>query len=352
MSKLYLISIIALLIVSCNGKSDKETTIVRPVKTIVVESSSQIKKDFSASVEAVDFVKLAFKVSGQIISLPVVEGQKVRKGEVIAKIDTRDISLQYVADKASYETSKADLERNTRLLSRQAISQQSYETSQAAYERAKSTYEISQNNLSNTCLYAPYEGTIEKRFVENYQRVGSGEAIVQLVNTGRLRIKFTMPDSYLDLLKSGNQRFKVVFDNYKDKTFSARLEEYMDISTNGTGIPVSVIIDDPSFNRNIYDIRPGFTCNVLYESSFGKFSGEEYVVVPMSAVFGGETPTDKDNMYVWAVKGDVVHKIKVEVISPREESSLFIKSGLHSGDVIIIAGVNKLVEGQKVKSLN
>jgi membrane fusion protein, multidrug efflux system len=168
MSKLYLISIIALLIVSCNGKSDKETTIVRPVKTIVVESSSQIKKDFSASVEAVDFVKLAFKVSGQIISLPVVEGQKVRKGEVIAKIDTRDISLQYAADKASYETSKADLERNTRLLSRQAISQQSYETSQAAYERAKSTYEISQNNLSNTCLYAPYEGTIEKRFVENY----------------------------------------------------------------------------------------------------------------------------------------------------------------------------------------
>ena len=85
MSKLYLISIIALLIVSCNGKSDKETTIVRPVKTIVVESSSQIKKDFSASVEAVDFVKLAFKVSGQIISLPVVEGQKVRKGRSLRK---------------------------------------------------------------------------------------------------------------------------------------------------------------------------------------------------------------------------------------------------------------------------
>jgi RND family efflux transporter MFP subunit len=352
MNRLYFVMMIALLVVSCNGKSNKETTIIRPVKTVAAESTSQIKKDFSGSVEAVDFVKLAFKVSGQIISLPVVEGQKVRRGQVIATIDTRDLSLQYAADKASYETSKADLERNTRLLARQAISKQSYETSQASYERAKSTYEISQNNLKNTTLYAPYDGTIEKRFVENYQRVGSGEAIVQLVNTGRMRIKFTMPDSYLNLLKGVNQRFSVTFDNYKDKTFKAKLEEYMDISSNGTGIPVSVIIDDPSFNRNIYDVRPGFTCNVQYESTEGQYVGNEFITVPMSAVFSGENPSDKNNMYVWAVKGDVVNKVQVEIIAPRANSSLLVKSELRPGDIIVMAGVNKLIEGQKVKSLN
>lgn len=73
-------------------------------------------------VEAVEYVKLAFRVSGQIINLPVVEGQRVKKGQLIAAIDPRDISLQYAADKAAYETAVAQVERNKRLLGRQAIS--------------------------------------------------------------------------------------------------------------------------------------------------------------------------------------------------------------------------------------
>ena len=52
------------------------------------------RKDFSGIVEAVEYVKLAFRVNGQIIQLPVIEGQKVKKGQLIAAIDPRDIALQ------------------------------------------------------------------------------------------------------------------------------------------------------------------------------------------------------------------------------------------------------------------
>ena len=65
-------------------------------------------------VEAVEYVKLAFRVSGQIIDLPVVEGQRVRKGQLIAAIDPRDISLQYAADKISPAKAGARVERNGR----------------------------------------------------------------------------------------------------------------------------------------------------------------------------------------------------------------------------------------------
>ena len=68
-------------------KKREETTLVRPVKTATVRSQSVILKDFSGMVEAVEYVKLAFRVSGQIINLPVVEGQRVRKGQLIAAID-------------------------------------------------------------------------------------------------------------------------------------------------------------------------------------------------------------------------------------------------------------------------
>ena len=89
---------VTFIITSCGQKKREETTLVRSVKTATVRSQSVILKDFSGMVEAVEYVKLAFRVSGQIINLPVVEGQRVRKGQLIAAIDPRDISLQYAAD--------------------------------------------------------------------------------------------------------------------------------------------------------------------------------------------------------------------------------------------------------------
>lgn len=147
---------VTFIITSCGQKKREETTLVRPVKTATVRSQSVILKDFSGMVEAVEYVKLAFRVSGQIINLPVVEGQRVRKGQLIAAIDPRDISLQYAADKAAYETATAQVERNERLLSRQAISLQEYEISAANYQKAKSAYELSTNNMRDTKLLAPF----------------------------------------------------------------------------------------------------------------------------------------------------------------------------------------------------
>ena len=224
-----------ILLTACGQKKEDSVTTVRPVKTARVESRSEIRKDFSGIVEAVDYVKLAFRVSGQIINLPVVEGQRVKKGQLIAAIDPRDLALQYAADKSAYETAAAQVERNKRLLARQAISVQEYEISVSTFQQKKSAYELSSNNMRDTRLTAPFDGSIEKRLVENYQRVNSGEGIVQLVNTKKLRIKFTIPDAYLYLLRSKDQRFRVEFDTYRGHIFNAKLEEYLDISTDGTG---------------------------------------------------------------------------------------------------------------------
>ncbi len=78
---------VTLIVTSCGQKKGEDIPLVRPVKTATVSSQSVILKDFSGMVEAVEYVKLAFRVSGQIIDLPVVEGQRVRKGQLIAAID-------------------------------------------------------------------------------------------------------------------------------------------------------------------------------------------------------------------------------------------------------------------------
>ena len=81
MKKMYLFALtVTLIVTSCGQKKGEDIPLVRPVKTATVNSQSVILKDFSGMVEAVEYVKLAFRVSGQIIDLPVVEGQRVGKG--------------------------------------------------------------------------------------------------------------------------------------------------------------------------------------------------------------------------------------------------------------------------------
>lgn len=156
MKNIYVIALAAILFQGCGQKKEMTVPATRPVKTTIVESRSVIRKDFSGIVEAVEYVKLAFRVSGQIISLPVIEGEKVKKGQLIAAIDPRDIALQYAATKSAYETASAQVERNKRLLSRQAISVQEYEISLSNYQKAKSEYELSSNNMRDTKLTGPF----------------------------------------------------------------------------------------------------------------------------------------------------------------------------------------------------
>lgn len=145
--------------------------------------------------------------------------------------------------------------------------------------------------MRDTKLTAPFDGSIEKRLVENYQRVNSGEGIVQLVNTQNLRIKFTIPDAYLYLLRAKDPRFLVEFDTFKGHVFKARLEEYLDISTEGTGIPVSITIDDPSFDRDLYAVKPGFTCSIRFTADVGPLVQDSWTIIPLSAVSAKVTVT-------------------------------------------------------------
>lgn len=330
-------------------QSEKEVKeIIRPVKTAEVGTQADLHKEFSAIVEPVDYVNLAFRVGGQVISLPVMEGQKVSKGKIIAVIDTRELQLQLAADKSVYETAKSQLERNRRLLARQVISQQEFEISESNYQRAKSAYEHSQNNLKDTRLVAPFDGSVEKRYVENFQRVHSGEAIVRLVNTSKLRIRFTIPDNYLPLLRTKKQSFEVKFDAYKGKVFKAGLEEYLDVSADGTGIPVSIKIDDPSFNKKIYEVKPGFTCKVSMRSNVSSIMDSDYINIPLSAVIGESNSNDR---FVWVVDNDKVSKRKITIESPTGEANVLVSEGLKSGEIIVTAGVHQLVEGQRVKVL-
>lgn len=141
----------------------------------------------------------------------------------------------------------------------------------------------------------------------------------------------------------------MVFDSYPTEAFDARLEEYLDISTAGTGIPVTITIDDPHFDRTRYDVKPGFTCKIKLASDVAPFLEEKLMNVPLSAVFGD---SENRKTYVWVVEGNKVSRREVTVYSPTGEANLLISKGLEPGETVVTAGVYQLTEGEAIKVLN
>ena len=137
-------------------------------------------------------------------------------------------------------------------------------------------------------------------------------------------------------------------DSYPAEAFDARLEEYLDISTAGTGIPVTITIDDPHFDRTRYDVKPGFTCKIKLASDVAPFLEEKLMNVPLSAVFGN---SENQKTYVWVVEGNKVSRREVTVYSPTGEANLLISKGLEPGETVVTAGVYQLTEGEAIKVL-
>lgn len=345
--KLLVVAVTIFLAISCGGKKESYQDIVRPVRVVKVESLKAVKKIYTGVVEAEEYSKLAFKVSGPLVAMNVEAGQKVEKGEVIAAVDPLDYNLQYEANKAAYITAKLQMERNKKLLAMQAISKQDYEIAEANFIKAKSAYETSQNTLQDTKLKAPFSGFVEEKYVENYQKVQPGEPIIKLVNPDKLEVAFTLPETDVRLTRIPMQ-VKVEFDTYKGTWFTARVKEFIDASPDGSGIPVKLKMTDSRFSRDVYNIYPGFSCKVVL--SIGHDVANSYIV-PLSAVFK-DMKTNEISVWVYDAATNTVKRQKVETEQLLGTDSVMIVSGLEDDDVVVVAGVAYITDGQKVNVLN
>ena len=332
-------------LMSCSQPPVKEQG-PRPVKLAEVTSLNVVEKSFSGVVSPDQFSDLAFKMSGPLISLNVDEGQKVRTGQIVAEIDPQDFKWEYEAKKASFQTAEAQLQRAKKLLSKQAISKQEYETTEASYSNAKAAFEYAQNQLEQTKLRAPFDGFIQKKYVENYQKVQAGQGIVCLINPNKLQVQFTMPETNITYFSTPYNIY-VEFDNYKGVRFKAKVKEYVEASPDGSG--VFLYIDDPEFNLKKYKVAVGFSCRVVLHIESESFN-EGAVLVPLSAIVANEENQDK-YVFVYNSQTQKVERCQIKEVELVGKDNVVITEGLKAGDQVVSAGATRLVDGQQVKVL-
>lgn len=317
----------------------------RPVKVTEVTALNVVEKTFSGIVAPDQYSDLAFKMSGPLVALNVDAGQKVKAGQVIAEMDPQDFRWDYEAKKASYQTAQAQLQRAEKLLSKQAISRQEYETTQAAYSNAKAAYENSLNTYEQTKLRAPFDGFIAKKYVENYQKVQMGQAIVSLINPQKLLIQFTMPENNVGYLTDSHKLY-VEFDTYKGIYFNTKIKDYVEASPDGTGVPVWLYIDDPRFNLDEYKVAVGFSCRVILKAENEEFMAAN--LIPLSAIVSPDNSKEKG---VFVVKGDKVEYRTIKEDGLVGTDGVIVSSGVTAGEQVVSAGATRLVDGQQVKIL-
>lgn len=333
-----------LFLVGCASGGSETISTVRPVKCITAASTKFVSKDFAGLSTADDATNMAFKISGQVKSIPVSKGQAVERGELLAELDPRDVELQVTSARAAYNQALSRLERARRLLSHDAISRQEAEAAETDYTQAKSVYDNAVDLLSDTRLTAPFDGVVERTYADAYERVASGQVIVRIVNPVSTTVEFTSPESMLSQLSLPSTRFSVTFDRYRGVRFEAVMKSYARTSSDASGFPVSLRLVDVDTSR--YAISPGMTCVITVSTAEGD---RDAVSVPLSAIYAPASGGD----FVWIVDGeDRVTSRRVTLGEIFGDDMVVVQSGLEPGEMVVVAGVYQLSEQERVRVMN
>ncbi|NIO15626.1 MAG: efflux RND transporter periplasmic adaptor subunit [Deltaproteobacteria bacterium] len=348
-----LVMIAVLLSFSCGKKEQVSEEIIRPIRyTQVFSTGIDRLRSFAGTAQAPFEAKLSFKVNGTMISRPVKLGDNVTEGQLIAELDPKDYILQVQeADAAltraraearnaaaNYERVRLLYESDNASLSDLDIARAQAESTQAQVGSFEKQLELAKLQLSYTKLTAPVSGWISSEDTEVNENVGAGKTIVTLTSGRKPEVQVAIPEILIAEINRGH-RVTVRFDALEGKDFEATVTK-VGISPEklSTTFPVTVELDSSDPN-----LRPGMAAEVTF-----RFQAKKRFIVPPVAV--GE---DQEGKFLFIVESDgsgfgTVKKRPVTVGELTSEG-IEVREGLLDGDLVVIAGVSKILDGQKVR---
>ena len=347
-----------LMLMACKDKEVKKEEVLRPVEFQVVgNSDSQKTRTFSGVAKAGDEIELSFRSSGIITKLDIKVGQKVNKGDVIAKLDNVQANLAYEQSvsalnsaKSAMNTAKSSLDRIKSLYEKGSNSLSDYESEKNSYQSALDQYEsakrnkgIQQSQISYGYIKAPKTGIIASKPGTLNGNVSAGQVIAILNAGDHTNIEVGLPENVINKVKLGMTP-EISFSALAGKKFSGTVIEIAPVvDQNSATYPVKIDITDPS-----KEIKPGMTASITFNFQGDSTQKDTALIIPVKSV--GE---DGEGNFVFLIESEegntaIVKKqrIKIEELT---NGGFKIKSGLSEGQKIATAGLQTLLNGQKVK---
>jgi membrane fusion protein, multidrug efflux system len=313
--------------------------------------------DAIGTVRALNTVTVNAQVDGQITEINFKEGQDVKKGDVLARIDPTLYQAAYdqavakkAQDEAQLANQKRDLARYVTLLQTNAASRQQVDTQQASVDQMTAQIRVDQalidsaaKTLSYTTIVAPIDGRTGIRAVDagNLVRSGSGNGIVTLTQIRPISVLFNIPQQQLPQVIAAQARGAVRVDAL-DGTSSAATpvdRGTLQVVDNQIDQTTGTVRLKAEFPNEKLALWPGAYVNIRLLADTLK----QATVIPVAAVQRGPK-----GPFAYVVQpGDTV-AMRDLTLGPQDDAQAVVRSGLTAGDRVVTAGFARLAEGARV----
>lgn len=317
---------------SCsNGNTDNNGRLKRVHTTTVTDENGTGPMTYIGKSVPSKELSLSFKVAGKIRKIHVAQGSAVKAGQLIAEIDPVDYTNQLTATEAEYNQIKAEVDRIVAMHADGAVSDNNYDKAVYGLRQITAKYEQHKAELSYTKLYAPFSGQISETLAEDGEVVGAGMPVAMMIGAGVPEIEIHVAPAVLPLLRQGD--------------LSASFP-----TLGNDAVPLDIVSVSPTANASqLYNVKlripadatgviPGMTATVSITGA----DAAGNMRIPTGAV--------SDNYVLRLNPSDsTVSRVAVSISKLLPSGDCIITSdGLHTGDILIAAGMRKLNDGEKV----
>jgi len=318
-----------------------------PVKKLVKKSvaAMQVKSEtfdhfseIQATVMSDDVVIASSETGGRITYLNAKEGQSVRKGQLIAKVDVESINSQVAEVKTNMSLAQDTYNRQKRLWEQNIGSEMQYLQAKNAVEQIEKRLETLNTQLSKANVYAPLSGAIDVVMLKEGEICGPGQPIVQILNTYKVKVVANLPETYLGKIKQG-EKVEIYFPAL-DLTRNAK------VSLMGRSIDPANRTFKVEINLSNKDqqLKP----NLLATVKINDFSAKDALVLDQELV--QQDLSGKE--YVLVVGEKDGHQVAVKKFVESGQSydgKVQIAEGLSTEDKIITVGARTVSEGDPIE---
>jgi membrane fusion protein (multidrug efflux system) len=316
--------LLALAMISCKrGPDNKTVKQERPPVSVDILIAGNT--DFSSDIEvngtvlSEEMISLHPEVSGRLTYLNIPDGATVQAGTILARINDADLQAQLQQQRVQLDLAEKTEQRLNQLLAVNGVDQATYDAALSQVNLYNANINVLKAQIDKTVIRAPFAGSLGLRLVSEGAYVSPSTLIGTLQKTDRVKIDFSVPESYENLIKPG-KIVEIRAGNSKETLTATISAIEPQISTATRNIKVRARL-----NKGI--LSPGAFVKVLLNE---KISG---IVVPTNAII----PDAMSNQLVLVKGGKAVFQ-DVET-GIRNKDVVEIKSGIQPGDSIVVSGV-------------
>ncbi len=335
------------LLAGCQA-SDPPSSSPRVVLVQAAASAPSASGVYTGEIRARHEVDLSFRVGGKIAARLVDTGAEIKAGQPLARLDPSDLELasaaaraQLSAAESDHATARTERERHAGLLAQKFVSQAAFDAKNNAFnsatarlEQARSQSRISGNQATYGTLTSEFPAVVTAIIADTGQVVSAGQAVLRIARPDEKEVAIAIPESRLAELKAAKN---LLVNLWADPKLALRgelreLSPAADPATRTYAARIRILNPPP-------EVRLGMTARVALEGA-----SEAGLLVPLSAVIDlGQGPI------VRIAKDGKVLSRPVQVAQFREDG-VALAGGLALGELVIVSGAGKLVDGQAVQA--